>query len=258
MPMSRLTIHQVPCLRDNYAYLLHCPETGATGALDPSEAEPVLKAAAGSGWRITHVLNTHHHWDHVGGNGGIKAATGARVIGPEPDRNRIPDLDETVAEGRPFRLGNAEATIFFIPGHTKGHMAFWFPESEALFCGDTLFTLGCGRLFEGTPEQMWTSLGKLRRLPGETNVYCGHEYTEANARFACAIDKDNAALAERAERVRRARAEGRSTVPASMAEERATNPFLRADDPKLATAVGMPGAEPVQVFAEIRRRKDNF
>ena len=175
MPMSRLTIHQVPCLRDNYAYLLHCPETGATGALDPSEAEPVLKAAAGSGWRITHVLNTHHHWDHVGGNGGIKSATGARVIGPEPDRNRIPELDETVAEGRPFRLGNAEATIFFIPGHTKGHMAFWFPESEALFCGDTLFTLGCGRLFEGTPEQMWTSLGKLRRLPGETNVYCGHE-----------------------------------------------------------------------------------
>ncbi|MCI0430785.1 MAG: hydroxyacylglutathione hydrolase [Rhodospirillales bacterium] len=256
--MSRLAIHQVPCLKDNYAYLLRCPETGATAALDPSEAEPVLDAAAAKGWRITHVLNTHHHWDHVGGNGGIKAATGARVIGPEPDRDRIPEIDETVAEGRPFRLGNAEATIFFIPGHTKGHMAFWFPESEALFCGDTLFTLGCGRLFEGTPREMWTSLSKLRALPDEARVYCGHEYTENNARFACAIDPGNAALAKRAEQVRAARAEGRPTVPERMAEERRTNPFLRADDPALAAALGMAGASPVSVFAEIRRRKDNF
>ncbi len=256
--MSKLAIRQVPCLKDNYAYLLHCPETGVTAALDPSKAKPVLDAAVANGWRITHVLNTHPHWDHVGGNGGIKAVTGARVIGPEPDRMRIPEIDDTVAEGRPFRLGNAEATIFFIPGHTKGHMAFWFPESEALFCGDTLFTLGCGRLFEGTPEQMWASLTKLRALPGETQVFCGHEYTESNARFACAIDPGNAALAARAEQVKRARLEGRSTVPATMAEERRANPFLRADDPTLAAAVGMAGASPVSVFAEIRRRKDNF
>jgi hydroxyacylglutathione hydrolase len=256
--MSRLRIQQVPCLKDNYAYLLHCAETGATAALDPSEAKPVLDAAAAKGWRISHVLNTHHHWDHVGGNGGIKAATGARVVGPEPDRDRIPEIDETVAEGRPFRLGNAQAEIFFIPGHTRGHMAFWFPESRALFCGDTLFTLGCGRLFEGTPQQMWASLLKLRALPDDAQVHCGHEYTESNARFALAVDPDNAALKRRAEQVKAARAEGRSTVPASMAEERATNPFLRADDPKLAAAVGMAGAPPVQVFAEIRRRKDNF
>jgi hydroxyacylglutathione hydrolase len=256
--MSRLAIVQVPCLKDNYAYLFHCPETGATAALDPSEAKPPLAAAAAKGWRIGHVLNTHHHWDHVGGNGGIKAATGARVVGPEPDRDRIPDLDETVAEGRPFRLGNAEARIFFIPGHTKGHMAFWFEESRALFCGDTLFTLGCGRLFEGTPQQMWASLTKLRALPAETLVYCGHEYTESNARFARAIDPENAALKRRAEAVTAARAKGLPTVPARIEEERATNPFLRADDPQLAAAVGMAGAPPVQVFAEIRRRKDSF
>jgi hydroxyacylglutathione hydrolase len=256
--MSKLAIVQVPCLKDNYAYLLRCPETGATAALDPSEAEPLLDAAGAQGWRITHLLHTHHHCDHVGGNRGIKAATGARVVGPEPDRDRIPELDETVAEGRPFRLGEAEAEIFFIPGHTRGHMAFWFEESRALFCGDTLFTLGCGRLFEGTPQQMWASLLKLRALPADAQVYCGHEYTESNARFALAVDPDNAALKRRAERVKAARAEGRSTVPASMEEERAANPFLRADDPKLAAAVGMAGAPPVQVFAEIRRRKDHF
>ncbi len=256
--MSRLLIHQVPCLKDNYAYLLRCPETGATGALDPSEAKPVLDAAAAKGWRITHVLNTHHHWDHVGGNEGIKAATGARVVGPEPDRTRIPAIDETVAEGRPFPLGNARATIFFIPGHTRGHMAFWFEESGALFCGDTLFTLGCGRLFEGTAQEMWASLIKLRALPGATLVYCGHEYTESNARFALAIDPQNAALRRRAAEVAATRAEGRATVPASLAEEQATNPFLRADDPALAAALDMAGEPPARVFAEIRSRKDSF
>jgi hydroxyacylglutathione hydrolase len=256
--MSVLDIVQVPCLKDNYAYLLRCPQSGAAAALDPSEAAPVLEAARGQGWRLTHILNTHHHWDHVGGNEAIKQATGARVIGPEPDRDRIPALDETVAEGRPFLLGAAEATIWFIPGHTRGHMAFWFAQSDALFCGDTLFTLGCGRLFEGTPQQMWTSLTKLRRLPDRTRVYCGHEYTLANARFARAIDPGNAALALRADEVAALRAKGQSTVPAPMELERRTNPFLRADDPGLAAAIGLAGAAPIEVFAEIRRRKDNF
>src|SRR5262249_1003718 len=162
------------------------------------------------------------------------------------DRDRIPALDETVAEGRPFRLGHAEATIWFIPGHTRGHMAFWFAESQALFCGDTLFTLGCGRLFEGTPQHTWAPLTKLRRLPDETRVFCGHEYTLANARFACAIDPGNAALAERAEKVAALREKGQSTVPAPMELERRTNPFLRADDPGLAAAVGLSGAKPVE------------
>jgi hydroxyacylglutathione hydrolase len=256
--MSRIEIAQVPCLRDNYAYLLRCPATGVTAALDPSEAAPVLTAAQRRGWRLTHVLNTHHHWDHVGGNEEIKRATAATVVGPRPDKARIPALDVTVDEGEPFALGEAAAKILFIPGHTRGHMAFWFSESAALFCGDTLFTLGCGRLFEGTPEEMWASLLKLRALPDETLVYCGHEYTAANARFARAIDPENEALRLRAARVDAARAAGRPTVPAPMGEERATNPFLRADDPTIAAAVGLAGAPPVQVFAEIRRRKDSF
>ena len=256
--MSRIEIAQVPCLRDNYAYLLRCQATGATAALDPSEAAPVLAAAERRGWRLTQVLNTHHHWDHVGGNEEIKRATGAIVVGPRPDEGRIPALDATVDEGEPFALGEAKARILFIPGHTRGHMAFWFAESAALFCGDTLFTLGCGRLFEGTPEQMWASLSKLRALPDETLVYCGHEYTAANARFALTVDPGNEALKLRAARVQAARDAGQPTVPAPMGEERATNPFLRADDPAIAAAVGLAGEAPVRVFAEIRRRKDSF
>jgi hydroxyacylglutathione hydrolase len=256
--MSRLEIHQVPVLTDNYAYLLHEPETGATAALDPSEGRPLIEAARGRGWHLTHVINTHHHWDHVGGNLTIKEATGATIVGPRPDIARIPGIDETVEEGIPFRLGMAEAAILFIPGHTRGHMAFHFEESQALFCGDTLFALGCGRLFEGTPEEMWSSLRKLRALPSETLVYCGHEYTEANARFAVTVDPGNEALALRALAVAERRAEGLPTVPSPLAEERATNPFLRADMPALAEAVDLRNRPAVEVFAEIRRRKDRF
>lgn len=256
--MSTLEIDLVPLLTDNYAYLLRCPETGATAAVDPSEAAPVLAAAEARGWRITHILNTHHHPDHTGGNLEIKEATGCTVVGPKPDEARIPGIDVALDEGDRFRLGNAEAQILFIPGHTRGHIAFWFPESRALFCGDTLFALGCGRLFEGTPAQMWSSLDKLRRLPGGTRVYCGHEYTQANARFARTVDPDNAALADRAKRIDALRAEGRPTIPSTLAEECATNPFLRADDPALAAALGLAGEDPVTVFAEVRRRKDNF
>lgn len=256
--MSKLEIELVPLLRDNYGYLLRDPQTGACGVVDPSEAAPVLAAARARGWTITHILNTHHHPDHTGGNLAIKAATGAMIIGPKADEARIPGIDLAVAEGERFRLGAAEAEILFIPGHTRGHIAYWFPESAALFCGDTLFALGCGRLFEGTPDQMWSSLGKLRRLPGDTRVYCGHEYTQANARFALTVDGGNAALAERARRIDALRAEGRPTIPSTMAEERATNPFLRADDPGLAAALGLPAKDPVAVFAEVRRRKDVF
>lgn len=256
--MSVLEIDLVPCLKDNYAYLLRDPATGATGVVDPSEAAPVEAALARRGWRLTHILNTHHHWDHTGGNPELKARHGAKVVGPKADRDRIPAIDIEVDEGAPFKLGEAEAQILFIPGHTRGHIAFWFPESKAVFCGDTLFALGCGRMFEGTPEQMWRSLGKLKALPPETRVYCGHEYTQANARFALTVEPQNRALVARAKQVDETRAEGRPTVPATIGEERETNPFLRADLPSIAKTLGLDGADPVAVFAEVRHRKDGF
>ncbi len=253
-----LEIDLVPCLRDNYAYLVRDLATGLTAAVDPSESAPVLKAAAAKGWTISHVMNTHHHPDHVGGNLAIKEATGCVIVAPRPDEGRIPGIDIAIEDGGRFSLGDSLALAIFIPGHTRGHMAYWFEESKAVFCGDTLFALGCGRLFEGTPEQMWRSLERLRRLPGDTRVYCGHEYTQANARFALTVDGANAALALRAKAIDGLRAQGRPTVPSTMAEEAATNPFMRADDPVLAAAMGLPAAGPVAVFAEIRRRKDAF
>jgi hydroxyacylglutathione hydrolase len=256
--MSALEIAPVPLLKDNYGYLLHERSSGLTAVVDPSEAEPVLEAVAARGWRLTHVLNTHHHHDHTGGNAALKQATGAKVIGPAYDRARIPAIDEAVDEASGYRFGQSRAEVLFIPGHTRGHIAFWFGESRALFCGDTLFSLGCGRMFEGDPVTMWSSLSKLRALPDETRVYCGHEYTEANARFALTVDPENAALKERARKVKALRAEGRFTIPSLLGEEKVANPFLRADDPGLAKRVGKPGASPAEVFGEVRRRKDVF
>ena len=256
--MASLQIELVPLLKDNYAYLLHDQATGATAVVDPSEAKPVLAVARARGWRITHVLATHHHWDHTGGNLEIKQATDCMVIGPGYDYDRIPGIDAGIEEGDRLALGSAVADVLFIPGHTRGHIAYWFAEEKAVLCGDTLFSLGCGRIFEGTPEQMWASLSKLRALPPETRIYCGHEYTQANARFAMTIEPLNPALLMRQRRVDEARAAGRATIPSTMGDERAANPFLRADEPTVAAAVGLAGADPVAVFAEVRRRKDNF
>ncbi|MQX38515.1 hydroxyacylglutathione hydrolase [Roseospira navarrensis] len=260
--MPRLLIEQVPVLSDNYVYLIHEPDSGETAVVDPSVSGPVLEAAARLGWRITHILNTHHHGDHTGGNRDIKRATGCTIVGNRKDAGRIPDLDIGVVEGDTVRLGTATAQVFEVPGHTSGHIAFWFedagPAGGALFCGDTLFSIGCGRLFEGSPAQMWDSLSKLRALPPDTRVFCAHEYTQANVRFAQSVDPDNAALAARAEEVTRLRRDGRPTVPSMLREEQAANPFLRADDPALAAHVGLAGADPVSVLAEVRARKDRF
>jgi hydroxyacylglutathione hydrolase len=253
-----LEIRILTALSDNYVYLLREPESGAVAAVDPSEAAPVLPALDETGWRLTHVLNTHHHWDHTGGNLELKERFRAAVVGPKADEARIPGIDQAVGEDAPYDFGAARAQVFDIPGHTRGHIAFYFPRSRALFCGDTLFSLGCGRLFEGTPAQMWTSLLKLRGLPPETLVYCGHEYTEANARFALTLDPENEELRRRAAEAAALRRQGLATIPAVMGSETAANPFLRADDAAIAAAVKMEAADPVAVFAEVRRRKDQF
>lgn len=256
--MSALEVVQIPVLRDNYVYLAHDRATGATAAVDPAAAGPVLAALDERGWRLSHILNTHHHHDHVGGNLELKRATGCVIVGNGKDAARIPGIDVRVEDGGSFALGASTAQVIAVSGHTIGHIAYWFSEADVLFCGDTLFALGCGRLFEGTPEQMWRSLARLRALPGRTRVFCAHEYTETNAAFALSVDPMNPALVDRADAVRAARRAGRPTVPSTMDEERRTNPFLRADDPAMANAAGLSGAGPEEVFAEIRRRKDQF
>ncbi|WP_022727629.1 hydroxyacylglutathione hydrolase [Fodinicurvata sediminis] len=256
--MAQLEIKQIPVLSDNYVYLVREAGSGAVAVVDPAVSKPVLETADQLGWKITHILNTHHHPDHVGGNLDIKKATGCHIIGPAPDEARIPGIDEAVNEGDIVKLGQAEAEVFFVPGHTRGHIAFWFPESHALFCGDTLFALGCGRLFEGSPAQMWDSLCKLRELPDTAAVYCAHEYTQNNARFALSIEPDNSQLQDRAQQVDNLRRNGKPTVPSRLGEEKATNPFLRADDPTLAKALNLQGRSAQECFAEVRRRKDIF
>lgn len=254
----KLEIEQIPVLSDNYVYLLHEPSSGATAAVDPAVPEPVLEALRRRGWTLSHILVTHHHHDHTGGNLRLKQETGCTVVGSRADAQRIPGIDQEVGERDSFLLGRAAAKVFEVPGHTSGHIAYWFPDSHALFCGDTLFALGCGRLFEGSAEQMWHSLAKLRGLPGDTLVYCAHEYTQSNARFARTVERDNEALLARAREVDAVRSRGLPTVPSRLDEERETNPFLRADQESVKRAVGLDGADPARVFAEIRRRKDAF
>ena len=256
--MSQLEIAQIPVLQDNYVYLAHDAETGATAVVDPAVAEPVLAEAARRGWTISHIVNTHHHHDHVGGNLAIRAATDCIIVGPGPDRDRIPGINMEVDEGDRMRIGNAEAEILFVPGHTRGHIAYWFAESDALFCGDTLFSIGCGRLFEGTPAQMWSSLQKIMKLPDTARIYCAHEYTETNGRFALTMEPENRDLQDRMTEVRTLRAQNQPTVPSTLGMEKRTNPFLRPDSKHLRAQLNMLTLDTVDVFAETRRRKDNF
>jgi len=253
-----LDIRQIPVLNDNYIYLVREPESGNVAVVDPAVGGPVVDEASKLGWAITRILNTHHHSDHTGGNLEIREKTGCTIVGPGPDKDRIPGIDIQVNDGDIFAFGAAEAKVFFVPGHTRGHIAFWFANSDALFCGDTLFSIGCGRVFEGTMDQMWTSLSRLRDLPSETRIYCAHEYTQSNVQFAVSVDPKNMALRNREAEVKRKRANGESTVPSRLGEELAANPFLRADQPDLQKALSMVGADPVAVFTEVRGRKDAF
>ncbi|MGQ3353778.1 MAG: hydroxyacylglutathione hydrolase [Phreatobacter sp.] len=249
-------VHMFTCLSDNFGALIHDRATGATAAIDVPEAAPVLAAAQEKGWTISHILVTHHHPDHVQGIEAVKAATKAHVIANAADAHRIPLVDETVAPGGKARFGSLTADVIDTPGHTVGHIVYHFAAEKILFSGDTLFSLGCGRLFEGTPQQMWEALKVLRALADDTAVYCGHEYTGSNAKFSLTVDPDNAALKARAEEVFRLREAGQPTLPTTIGQEKATNPFLRADDAAIAAVLGMRGRLPAEVFAELRERKN--
>lgn len=255
-----MKIHQIPLLRDNYGYLLVCEKTNKTAIVDPSEGEPVLRRVEQEKVEPVAILNTHHHRDHTGGNEELLAQHKVDVYGHRSDNARIPGLTRGVEEGDEVQIGEFKGKVFFIPGHTTGHVAYLFENN--LFCGDTLFTAGCGRLFEGTPEQMHASLKKLMALPDNTKVYCGHEYTESNLRFAMSVEPKNPKLVSRFERIQGLRARGASTVPSTLEEEKQTNPFLRWDSKEIQASVkaANPDArlDPVSVFAAVRRMKDSF
>jgi hydroxyacylglutathione hydrolase len=256
--MTQLAIEPVACLSDNYAYLIHSPEDGVCAVVDPSEPGPVRKALAAHGLKLTHILNTHHHFDHTGGNIPLKEEFGAEIVGPAKDRERIPGIDVGVSEDAPWQFGSRVVRILEIPAHTRAHIAFVFGDDKAVFTGDTLFAMGCGRLFEGTPDMMWNSLSKLMRLPDETRVYCGHEYTLNNGRFALTLEPGNSDLETRMIEVRALRAKNQPTIPSSIGLEKRTNPFLRPDSTEIRRTLNMAEATDVEVFAEMRRRKDAF
>jgi len=252
-------IHQFLCLKDNFGVLIHDTASRATAAVDAPEAAPILAALAAREWQLTDILITHHHFDHVQGIAGLKTAfPRARVIGPAKEAAKIGHLDLMVGEGDDVSVGELQTAVIEVPGHTSGHVAYRFEEEDILFAGDTLFAMGCGRGFEEPPWVLYESLMKLAELPRETQVYCGHEYTLANARFALTVDPDNAILRERAAEVARLREEGKFTLPTTIAIELTTNPFLRADEPEIKASLGTPGADPAEVFAELRARKNRF
>jgi hydroxyacylglutathione hydrolase len=252
-----LEIRQFPCLKDNIGVLVHAPENGATAAIDAPEAEPILAALREEGWTLTDILLTHHHADHVQGIGGLKSAfPNARVTGPAREAAAIGGLDREIEDGDAVSLGPHVAKVIAVPGHTLGHIAYWFEQDGVLFAGDTLFAMGCGRPFEAAPAVLYQSLVKLAALPDATQIYCGHEYTLANARFAVGVDPRNETLLRRAEAVAALRAAGRLTLPTELRLERATNPFLRVTEPDIQASLGLSGTDPAEVFAALRERKN--
>jgi hydroxyacylglutathione hydrolase len=253
-----IDIEQFICRTDNFGVLIHDAASGLTAAIDAPEEAPILAALDRRGWRLTHLFITHHHGDHVAALAALKARSGCTVIGPAAEAQRIPGMDVHVKGGFRFLFGNHAVDVIDTPGHTLGQIAYHVPAAQAVFTADCLFSLGCGRLLEGSPDMMWASLRRLMALPPATQIHCGHEYTQANARFALSVDPDNAALRQRAGEVERLRAQGQVTLPVSLALELETNPFLRPHDPAIRRTLGMQGASDLDVFAELRARKDRF
>lgn len=257
--VADVSVERVPCLKDNYSWIIHDHATGKTAVVDPAEEGPVVAALKDKGWTLSHILNTHHHWDHTGGNEILKDMFNVCIVGPKADEDRIPGIDVALGDGDEYMLGNVRIVCYDTPGHTRGHITFHLPEVQALFPGDTLFSMGCGRLFEGTPEQMWASLSKLVPLDADTRVYCAHEYTLSNARFAMHVEPNNVALQRRFKEVEEARSKGIPTIPSVMGVELETNPFLRPDSKEIRASLNIPeSASNAEAFGVIRRAKDSF
>jgi hydroxyacylglutathione hydrolase len=254
--MSRLDIHLFPCLSDNYGVLIHDEGSDRTASIDAPDAGQVEAALAAKGWRLDDILTTHKHGDHTDGNLALKAKHGCTITGPRGEADKVPGIDKAVGQGDAFRFGSVPVQVLETPGHTLGHIAYWMPDHGVAFVGDTLFAMGCGRVFEGTMRMMWDSLSKLAALPPSTILYCGHEYTLANAKFAVGIEPGNARLQARLREVEAMRAQGAPTVPTTVALELETNPFLRVKSPEIRKTLGLEGAEDWQVFAEVRERKN--
>lgn len=255
MPLALVTI---PCLKDNYAFLIHDSTSGATAVVDAPDAAPILAALQHHGWSLSDILITHHHDDHIAGVERLRAATGAKVWGAKADVHRLPALDYALSEGDEVTIGTSTGQVIDVSGHTIGHVAYHFPDEGFAFTGDSLMAAGCGRLFEGGADMMWASLSKLAALPPETLICSGHEYTASNIRFALSLEPENPALILRSSEVTAAREDGRPTVPSTLSDELATNPFLRASLSEMKARVAMAEASDAAVFGEIRKRKDKF
>jgi hydroxyacylglutathione hydrolase len=256
--MAKLEVHQFPTRSDNYGVLLHDPETEATAAIDAPDAEELLAALHEKGWTLTHILTTHHHHDHTAGNAIVKRMTGCSIVGPAKEAGSIPGIDIEVKDGDSVDIGGVKGRVIETPGHTKGHVSYYFPESGIVCVGDTLFSVGCGKLLEGDAKMMWSSLKKLTALPPATALYCGHEYTNNNCRFALTVEPENEALRARAAEAAALAEDGEPALPTTIAQELATNPFLRPSSPDIQKRLGMEGRELHEIFGEIRKRKDRF
>jgi hydroxyacylglutathione hydrolase len=256
--LPKLDLHHFLCRQDNYAVLLHDRETGQTASIDAPDSSAIERELAAKGWKLSHILTTHHHADHVEGNLALKRSWNAKIIGPSAEASQIPGIDLGVSDGETYEFAGREVRVIATPGHTRGHIVLHLPQEQLLFAGDTLFALGCGRVIEGTMAEMWASLDKLRRLPPETVFHCGHEYSETNARFALTMEPGNRALIARARKITEQRARGEMTLPGIIGEELATNVFLRPDSKEVRALLRMPLAGEADVFAEIRKRKDSF